>query len=160
MAAEKIVSYQAIQLALIECNIDDMNPEFYPSVLERLFESGARDAWISPIVMKHGRPGSLFSVLCEPDLVESLCSVLFAETTTLGMRVSSVQRVELERQLIAVTTPYGEVRIKTASDASGRIANALPEFADCQALARQRSIPVKEVYQAAIESYRSSQKKE
>lgn len=137
-----------LQLALIETNLDDMNPELLGYVMERLLEAGARDVYYTPIVMKKSRPATLVSVLCEPAQVDALSGLLFRETTTLGLRVSTVLRRCLAREWREVQTEYGAVRVKLGL-LDGEVINAAPEYEDCARLAREKGVPAKAVYEAA-----------
>jgi len=132
-------------LSLLECNIDDMSPEFYPHLLERLLTKGAKDAWIAPLVMKKGRPGILVSVLCEDRYEPTLTRLLFAETTTLGVRRGSVSRTALERTLRSLDTPFGPVPVKVAVRPDGS-RQTKPEYEVCQSIALERELPLREVY--------------
>jgi len=132
-------------LSLLECNIDDMSPEFYPHLLERLLTKGAKDAWTAPLVMKKGRPGILVSVLCEDRYEPTLTRLLFAETTTLGVRRGSVSRTALERTLHSLDTPFGPVPVKVAVRPDGS-RQTKPEYEVCQSIALERELPLREVY--------------
>jgi pyridinium-3,5-bisthiocarboxylic acid mononucleotide nickel chelatase len=133
---------------LLETNLDDLNPELYGYVLERLFEAGAQDAWLTPIVMKKGRPAITISVLCSPTRQEAIRQVLFRETGTLGIRGTIVQKQALEREWVEVRTAHGNVRVKI-----GRLEDAAvsvsPEYEDCAAVARVAGVPVRDVYEEA-----------
>jgi uncharacterized protein (DUF111 family) len=133
------------ELSVLECNIDDMNPELYPHLLDRLLAAGARDAWIAPLVMKKGRLGILVSVLCEGRSEETIKRLLFAETTTLGVRSSGVSRTALERSIHSLKTRFGPVPVKVALQPNG-IRRAKPEFEACRAIALERGLPLREVY--------------
>ncbi len=138
----------AQELAMLETNIDDLNPEIYEYVMGRLFDAGALDVFFAPIQMKKNRPATLLRVLCRPDDVPTMTAILFAETTTLGVREQRVQRHALRRESRTVTTPYGEVRVKVATLGDGA-AKAAPEYEDCRRLAAEHGIPLREVYRAA-----------
>ncbi|HUT75964.1 MAG TPA: nickel pincer cofactor biosynthesis protein LarC, partial [Armatimonadota bacterium] len=129
-------------LVLLETNLDDMNPELYEHVMERLFAAGALDVFITPIIMKKTRPGSLLTALAPPEEQSQLLRILFRETTTLGVRAREVTRYCLEREWIAVETPYGEVRVKVAR-MGGEMLTASPEHEDCKRLARATGAPLK-----------------
>jgi len=137
------------QLVMIETNVDDLNPELYDYVMERVFAAGARDAFLSSIHMKKNRPGILLQVLCDPATQERLSAIIFAETSTIGVRSYKVERVALRRESKDVTTIYGTVRVKMAYSPEGRV-NVAPEYEDCKRLAQERNIPLKEVYEAAV----------
>lgn len=138
---------------LIEVNIDDMSPEWYPAVQQRLFEAGALDVYYTPIQMKRGRPATQLSVLCEPGNEVAMLETLFRETTTFGARFSRWQRLCLERRWETVHTRYGEVRIKVGIW-NGREMTASPEYADCAARAEEHGVPIKTVYAEAERAYR------
>ena len=121
--------------------------------MERLLAAGALDAFYTPIQMKKGRPGLLVSVLAAPGRREALEEVLFAETTTLGVRRQEWDRTVLEREVVAVDTPYGEVGVKVGRR-GGRVYNVQPEFEDCRRAADARGVPVKEVWAAALAAWR------
>ncbi len=141
------------QLLVLETNIDDLNPEFYEHVMERVFEAGARDVFLCPIHMKKNRPGVLVWVLCEATDRERLSGLLFAETSTLGIRVYPVERLALRREHRVLETPYGKVGIKLAHQPDGRI-HAAPEYEDCKRRAREHNVPLKVVYEAALQAAR------
>jgi pyridinium-3,5-bisthiocarboxylic acid mononucleotide nickel chelatase len=132
----------------IETNIDDMNPQFYASVSERLFEHGALDVWLTPVQMKKGRPGVVLSVLAPKARESELCEVLLRETTTLGVRVQDVRRHEAARELRSVETPYGTVQMKVKR-LGGQPVSASPEYEDCRRLADEHGVSVRAVHEAA-----------
>jgi len=131
---------------LLETNIDDMNPELYPHVLEQLLLAGAMDAYLTPILMKKGRPGVVLSVLCAPGIRSEAVDIIYRETTTLGIRISSVERLKLSRKAIVVETEYGPVKGKEANW-RGQIRRT-PEFEACRTLATEKGIPLQEIYRA------------
>jgi hypothetical protein len=137
------------QLLVLETNIDDLNPELYEHVMERLFAAGARDVFLLPIQMKKNRPGVLLWVLGEITDREKLSALIFAETSTLGIRSYPVARVALRRESKEVITLYGTVRVKLAYSPDGRI-HAAPEYEDCKRLAREKDVPLRVVYEAAV----------
>src|SRR5262249_53216829 len=114
----------------------------------RLFEAGALDVWTAPIAMKKGRPATLLSVLCPPQHVEPLLDLLFDETTTFGVRRHDVRRERLERRLIRVATPFGEIEVKLGYR-RGRLVTAAPEYESCRAAAERTGAPLKAVFSAA-----------
>ncbi len=139
-------TYEIDHSVLIETNIDNMNPEVFGYVSERLFESGAKDVYLTPIYMKKGRPGTLLSVITDESLIDPVCDVLFCETTTLGIRISRVSRRKVKRAAAVADTEFGPVRVKIAyGDGFKRFA---PEFDDCARIARERNVPVISVYDA------------
>ncbi len=134
---------------LITTNIDDMNPELYEYVMEKLFAAGASDVWLAPIQMKKTRPATSLHVLVPPAEVEKVKEIIFEETNTLGLRVSEVEKEALERDYLEVDTGYGEVRVKIGRKGA-RVVNLAPENADCQKVARDSGVPLKEIYDLAI----------
>jgi hypothetical protein len=135
----------------MECNIDDMNPERYAYVMERLFEAGADDVYLQNIIMKKSRPAVMLSALCTPDKIQTLEKALFTETTTLGLRYQSVKKTTLERRATTVDTPWGAVRVKEAYY-QGQKLRTKPEYADCAAIALKHGISIEKVYrQLAID---------
>lgn len=135
-------------LVLLETNIDDTNPEFYEHVMEALFAAGALDVYLTPLQMKKNRPGTLLTVLCSPEVAGALTRVLFAETTTLGVRQQEIRRWRLTRETISVETRFGPVRVKVAKLPDGT-AKVAPEYEDCRRLAWERGVPLREVYAQA-----------
>ncbi|HEX9712730.1 MAG TPA: nickel pincer cofactor biosynthesis protein LarC [Actinomycetota bacterium] len=138
-----------VPAVLLETNIDDMNPELYEYVIEQLLEHGAQDAWVTPIVMKRGRPAATLSVLCGPGEERPLRDVIFSETTTLGIRRRVLEKWTLPREFLSVPIGEGSVRVKVARNATGAVVGVYPEYADCAYLARGSGRPLKDVYAAA-----------
>ena len=134
---------------LLETNVDDLNPEIYEFVLDRLFAAGAQDAWLTPMVMKKSRPAVTVSVLCSTEREASIRHVLFRETGTLGVRVTPVTKHTLERDMIKVETTHGPVAVKVGY-LEGRRVSVSPEFEDCARVAREAGVPAREVYQEAL----------
>ncbi len=143
-------------VVVVECEIDDMNPQLFGPLMDRLYGSGALEVYYGSVMMKKGRPGVLVTVLAPPDRREAVAGVLFAETTTIGVRYHDVQRECLQREMRTVVTPVGPVRFKIASR-GGRIVNAAPEFDDCARLAGEKNLPVKEVQALALKAWLDSQ---
>jgi uncharacterized protein (TIGR00299 family) protein len=135
-------------VVLLETNLDDMNPELYDHIMQALFAAGALDVYLQPIQAKKNRPGVLLSALCHPQAAQELSSIIFAETTTLGIRQQAMERLCLRREMIKVETPFGRVRIKVAK-LGDRTTNLAPEYEDCRRLAIETKTPLKEVYAAA-----------
>ena len=131
---------------LLETNIDDMTPEIYGYLIDRLLEAGARDAFLTPVIMKKGRPGIQLTVLADPNKETELTELIFSETTTLGIRRLPVQRHILERRTDTVQTPYGPIRVKIA-DIGGK-QRITPEYDDCARIAREQQVPILDVYKA------------
>ncbi len=145
-------------VSVIEANLDDMNPQLYGYLLEQALAAGALDVTCSAAQMKKNRPGITISIICDPAKSDALSQLLFAQTTTIGVRIYEARRKVLERQHVTVETAYGPVRIKEARNA-GRVMNASPEFEDCQKLANEKSVPLKEVMAAAEAAYYSKSEK-
>jgi hypothetical protein len=129
---------------LLECNIDDFNPENYEYVMELLFNAGASDVWIESIIMKKSRPAVRLSVLCAPVEAGQMKSILFTHTTTIGLRETMLKKNELFREERTVHTEYGDVRVKQ-SFYQGKLVNVKPEFEDCKRLAIQHHVPLKTI---------------
>jgi uncharacterized protein (TIGR00299 family) protein len=143
---------QRHSLLCIETNIDDMNPQLFEMVLSSLFAVGARDAWVSNVLMKKGRPAYTLSALCDSEKQLPVMTVILEQTTTLGVRVSRVDRLSLERRFESVETQYGQVSIKLGLWGE-RILNAHPEYEDCKRLAAAAAVPVALVFDAAKAAY-------
>ena len=127
----------------LETNIDDMNPQLFSHVYSELFAIGALDVWLTNVVMKKGRPGFVLSVLCPQECAGDAADLIFAETTTAGVRMHEVERRKLKREFIEVETKYGKVRVKVFALASGE--RRVPEYEDCLHLAESLGVPVREV---------------
>ncbi|MGC0772499.1 MAG: nickel pincer cofactor biosynthesis protein LarC, partial [Candidatus Acidiferrum sp.] len=140
------------EIAVIEANLDDMNPQIYGYFLEKALGAGALDVYTTPVQMKKNRPGTLLTVLCKPQDTNALMSLIFAETTTFGVRTYRAQRRVLPREWVNVATDYGDVRIKV-SRVNGRILHVAPEFEDCRKLAEEKKVPLQRVIAEAIRSY-------
>jgi uncharacterized protein (TIGR00299 family) protein len=137
-------------LTVLETNIDDMSPQFVEILIERLFSGGALDAWTTAIGMKKGRPALLISALCRPSDAEALTALLIQQSTTLGVRRTSVTRTAADRQMETVLTRWGPVRIKLKIW-HGRVIDLMPEYDDCAAIARVQDIPVRDVWNEAYQ---------
>lgn len=145
------------QLTLLETNIDDLSPEKTAFVMERAFEGGALDVWFTPIVMKKSRPAVQISILCSSKQKEIFRRLLFAETTTLGVRETSVSRHALPREVVRVETHFGEIDVKVAKF-EGRILKASPEYEHCRAAAIKFDVSLREIEEAAIRAFEETQK--
>jgi uncharacterized protein (TIGR00299 family) protein len=143
------------EIAVIEANLDDMNPQIYGYFLEKGLAAGALDVYTTPVQMKKNRPGTLLTVLCKPQDTNSLMTLIFAETTTFGVRTYRAQRRVLPRDWVSVATDFGDVRIKV-SRVDGRILHVAPEFEDCKKLAAEKDVPLQRVIAEAIRSYEKS----
>ena len=142
-------------IALLETQIDDLNPQVIGYCFEQLFEAGALDVFSQAITMKSNRPGTLMTVICPVHLVAECEAILFQETTTLGIRRTVQHRSVLPREMMRVETAYGSVQMKVATHRS-QLVNAQPEFRDCAALARKAHVPVQEVWLAAQKAWQMS----
>lgn len=145
MAGEATDFCESDRAVVIECNIDDMNPEFYGFLMEKLFELGALDVSLNPLIMKKNRPGTLLRVIGQEKDAPMLAEAILRESTTLGVRLYEVSRMKLPRQIKEVETVYGKVRVKV----SGGI-RFQPEYEDCKRIAMEKGIPIQDVYQAAL----------
>jgi uncharacterized protein (TIGR00299 family) protein len=134
---------------VLEATIDDMSPELYEHVIERLLAAGAKDVFLTPVVMKKSRPGVTLSVLAAPADRERLAGLVFAETSTIGLRWTPWTRLVLPRESRRVETEYGTVSVKLATAPDGTV-NVAPELDDCRRVAAARGVPLKVVHQAAV----------
>jgi uncharacterized protein (TIGR00299 family) protein len=138
---------------IVECNIDDMNPEFYDYITDSLFTAGAKDVYITPIIMKKSRPAVKLSVLCTTDAEARINEVLFRETSTIGVRKYEVDKTVLDRVIETISTPLGDVRVKSAFY-KGVCIKSKPEYEDCIKIAREKGIPVSQVYREVEQELR------
>lgn len=144
------ISYVWEEIMVLETAIDDMNPEFYPYLIEKLLTKGALDAYLQPIIMKKGRPGVLLTVLAQKTDHDNILEVIFMETSTLGVRVRTENRAYLNRTSFTVETTYGSVRVKTALTGNSQTVRCSPEFEDCKSRALEKGVPIREVYNATL----------
>jgi uncharacterized protein (TIGR00299 family) protein len=142
-------------IGVLEANLDDLNPQVFGYVMDRLFEEGALDAFAMPVQMKKNRPGTLLTVLCKPEDASRLTQLIFSETTTLGVRRRDEMRQTLARRWENVRTTWGDVRIKIAS-MNGTVTNYAPEYEDCRRIAAEHHVPLKTVIQEAARAYSNS----
>jgi uncharacterized protein (TIGR00299 family) protein len=143
-------------VSVLEANIDDLNPQVFGYVMDRLMEAGALDAFGTPVQMKKGRPGMLLTVLARTEEAEKLAKIVFFETTTLGIRMREERREVLMRREVAVNTPWGEVRMKVAN-LNGTVTNYAPEYEDCRRIASEHAVPLKAVMQETMRIYLDQQ---
>ncbi|HVN82216.1 MAG TPA: LarC family nickel insertion protein, partial [Terriglobia bacterium] len=141
-------------VTLIEANIDDMNPQFYGYLQEKMLGLGALDFFTAPVQMKKNRPGTLLTVVVPRELLNTICGVLFEETTTLGVRYYEAGRMVLEREVEAFETEWGTVWGKL-SKLEGRIVNFAPEYEDCRRLAIQHHVPLKWIHSRVVQEFMS-----
>jgi pyridinium-3,5-bisthiocarboxylic acid mononucleotide nickel chelatase len=140
------------EIAILEANVDDMTPQIFGYVMERARAAGALDVFGAAVQMKKNRPGMLLTVLCRPQDRSRLTRLIFAETTTLGVRMRQETRATLARRHVVIQTRWGEVRMKLAG-INGSVSNYAPEYEDCRRIAEQQSVPLKTVMQEAIKVY-------
>ena len=130
---------------ILETNIDDMNPEFYQYLFEKLFENGALDVFLIPIIMKKQRPGTLLTVICEKENADKLKEIIFRETSTFGIRNYEALRYKLDRDFLVVDTPYGRIRVKKGY-LNGKLIKAYPEYEDVKAIAEKTGNSISDIY--------------
>jgi uncharacterized protein (DUF111 family) len=136
------------RVMVIETNIDDMNPQIYDYVMEKLFAMEVQEVFLTPILMKKNRPATLLTVICPSEKLPSIVELLFRETTTLGLRWREEERALADRKILTLQTKYGEVHFKMAQW-EGRAINLSPEYEDCKRLALKKRIPLKDVFEEA-----------
>lgn len=136
-------------VSVIETNIDDANPQFYEYVVEKLFAEGAQDVFLTPVIMKRGRPGIKLTVIAPNEKVEALGAIIFAETPAIGIRTYQAERQVLSREIMSIRTDFGPIRVKVSRQ-MGAIANLMPEYKDCVTAARSQGVPLKVVWQATV----------
>ena len=133
-------------ITVIESNIDDMNPQFYDHIMNRIFDAGALDVFLTPIIMKKNRPAVKITLLSENDNVNKLADILLKETTSFGLRMYKTERIKLEKEIKTVKTEYGSTKVKIGKK-NGKIINIAPEYEDCKRIANERGISIREVYE-------------
>lgn len=143
---------RVMTVSVVECEIDDMNPQIFGVLMDQLYAAGALDVLYAPVHMKKNRPGTLMTIIARPQDRERLVDLVFRETTTIGVRFTEMQRECLERETVTVATPAGPVRFKVARR-DGRVWNAQPEFEDLVRLANEHSRPVKEIQALATKAW-------
>jgi len=141
-------AYQEDVVSLIQTNIDDMNPELYEHIVDRLFREGALDVFLTPIQMKRTRPATMLSVIAGQEKMEKMLEIIFDETTTLGIRISKIKRRKLNRENRKVSTKYGKIEVKIGKH-DGVVKNISPSYEECRKIATHLKIPLKKVYQEA-----------
>jgi uncharacterized protein (TIGR00299 family) protein len=152
MIGEPVAGYDEDTSTIIETNIDDMNPQMYDYVVEKLMQQGAQDVYLTPIIMKKGRPAILLSVLTDRSKTDILLNTLFRETTSIGVRIKEVGRKKLSREMREVETVYGNIGIKISRHGN-EILTVTPEYEDCRRIAEERQIPLKQVMEEAKDSF-------
>jgi uncharacterized protein (TIGR00299 family) protein len=146
------VAPHAERVVVVECEIDDMNPQIFGIAMERLYAAGALEVFYVAVQMKKNRPGTLLTVVCRPADRAAIAEIIFRETTTIGLRYSEMNRECLDREHLAVETSLGSIRVKIASR-DGRVLNAAPEFEDCAKAAAAHNLSVKEVQAIVMHAY-------
>ncbi|MBO9539407.1 nickel pincer cofactor biosynthesis protein LarC [bacterium] len=148
-AAEPVEAEQRETVGVVETNIDDANPQFHEYVVDRLFEAGALDVFLTPIVMKRGRSGIKLTALIAPEKQEAITDIIFAETPSIGVRTYQAERRMLDREIMSIKTDFGPIRVKVARQ-MGAITNLMPEYKDCVSAAKKQGVPLKTVWQATL----------
>jgi len=151
-AAQHESPFPVEEITVLEANVDDMTPQVFGYVMEQALQSGALDAFGTPVQMKKSRPGMLLTVLCQTEDSQRLTKLILAETTTLGVRMRRESRAALTRRHVSVSTKWGDVRMKLAN-LNGSISNYAPEYEDCRQIAKEQKVPLKTVMQEAIKIY-------
>lgn len=155
--SDKAIDGHGGTIRVLEANLDDMNPQIFGYLLDKALAAGALDVFTTPIQMKKSRPGMLVTILCQPEDENKFQDMLFAETTTLGVRSHLADRRALPREFVKVTTRFGEVRLKI-SRTNGRVQHAAPEFDDCRKLAEEKNVPLHEVMEQAVRQFEEQYK--
>lgn len=146
---EQDLDVELKEACLMECNIDDMNPELYEGIVERLFEKGALDVYLTPIIMKKSRPAVKISILCDADHRRGIEEVLWLQTSTFGLRVNKIAKLILRRDVSTVKTKYGVLSVKNAYLRGERIKWKL-EYEDAKRLAREKGVSIKAIYDSLL----------
>jgi uncharacterized protein (TIGR00299 family) protein len=152
LAGESATNPALETIVSIECEIDDMNPQLFGPLMDRLYAAGALDVYYAAVQMKKNRPGTLVTVIAPPDRRDTLAGILFTDTTTIGVRHREMLRERLERTIRTIDTPVGPIRFKVASR-DGVVVNASPEFDDCVKAASERGLSIKEVQARAVKAW-------
>ena len=143
------------EIAVIEANLDDMNPQIYGYFLEKTLAAGALDVYTTPVQMKKNRPGTLLTVLCKPRDTQAFMAMIFAETTTFGARTYRAERRVLPREWVNVATQFGDVRVKV-SRVNGSVLHVAPEFEDCKRVADEKKVPLQKVMAEAVKRFEAT----
>ncbi|MEW9700609.1 nickel insertion protein [Paenibacillus sp. SI8] len=144
------------QMLVIQANLDDMNPEWVSYIMDKLFDCGANDVFVVPIIMKKGRPGFMLNVLAEADLLEEVEAIIFSETTTLGIRYMDASCHRLAREFQQVQTEWGPLSVKVGYH-QGKLVQYAPEFKECEQVAKEHRIPLKHVYDEVRKQFMDKQ---
>ena len=151
-AVAEASSAPAMRVVVLECEIDDMNPQIFGLLMDQLYAAGALEVFYAAVQMKKNRPGTLMTIVARPEQREAMMEIVFRESTTIGVRYQELVRECLDREMVTVTTPLGPVRFKVARR-NGRVLNAQPEFDDLAKLSQERGIPVKDVQALAHKAW-------
>jgi uncharacterized protein (TIGR00299 family) protein len=150
LGADESEAHEACEtVGVVETNIDDASPQFHEYVVERLFEAGALDVFLTPIVMKRGRSGIKLTALVTPEKQELITDIIFTETPSIGVRTYQAERRMLDREIMSIATDFGPIRVKVARQ-MGAITNLMPEYKDCVSAAKKQGVPLKTVWQATL----------
>jgi len=152
IVGESTEAAHAHRVVEIACEIDDMNPQLFGPLMDRLHQAGALDVFYASVQMKKNRPGTLVTVLARPEDREKLSGILFSETTSIGVRYQEMLRECLDREMVTVETPVGAVRFKVARRA-GHVVNAAPEFDDCARIAAEKNLSIKDVQAIVLKAW-------
>jgi uncharacterized protein (TIGR00299 family) protein len=152
VVGEAAVRASRRRVCVIECEIDDMNPQIFGTLMDQLYAAGALDVFYAPVQMKKNRPGTLMTIVAKPADRESLVNLVFRESTTIGVRFTEMERECLDRETVEVRTPLGEIRFKVARR-EGRVLNAQAEYEDLVRLAREHALPIKDVQALATKAW-------
>ena len=148
MIGELATPYEEDTSVVIETNIDDMNPQLYDHLIELLMAKGAHDVYLTPIIMKKGRPAILLSALTDATHSDALLDTIFRETTSIGVRIQEVERKKLSREILTVETAYGKVRVKISKQGD-EVMTVTPEYEDCRRIAEEKKVPLKDIMEEA-----------
>ena len=151
-AANASALQTSMKVVVLECEIDDMNPQIFGVLMEKLYAAGALEVFYSAVQMKKNRPGTLMTIVANPEHREAMTDIVFRESTTIGIRHQELSRECLDREMVTVTTGLGAVRFKVARR-DGRVLNAQPEFEDLAKLSAERGIPIKDVQALAHKAW-------
>ncbi len=151
LIGETATTHKHDRIKVIETNIDDMSPQLFDYLYDRLFKEGALDVFVTPVQMKKSRPGFKLTVLAEGHLLDRISDIIFGETTTIGLRYYEVERTKLERKTVKINTRFGPLRVKMSTRPDGADF-ALPEYDDCVKIARSQKVPLKVVYDEILRS--------
>ncbi|MBI3989537.1 MAG: nickel pincer cofactor biosynthesis protein LarC [candidate division NC10 bacterium] len=140
--------FEEDRIAVLEANIDDMSPQFFEPLLEHLFQEGALDVFMTPIIMKKSRPAVKLTILADPHLADACSAIILRETTSFGVRIQEAERRKLRREIIEVQTRFGPIRVKGGYAGEGLLILS-PEYEDCKQIALSKQVPIREVYEEA-----------